>query len=269
MTDITITGKQIKQLPKKLLLDGTESFVLQDATGTQQVDGSVLKDFVKPDLSDYATTDQLDNKVNRDGDGFTGTVGMPTAVITTQQQEALVQMASSSSSFDVRTMNARIDTFNFTIQYSTPLKLTEAGIWENGQLLENKYALLTDLDSLATQEQLEDKLDVETYNTDKSTFALKTEIPSLDNYATKAELNEKVSTDTYNADKATFATKAELGTKLDTSTYNSEKSSFATKTELSAKVSGTGVTKMQVVTDLPESPDASTLYILTAAEETA
>ena len=46
-------------------------------------------------------------------------------------------------------------------------------------------------------------------------------------------------------------------------------SNLATKDELSAKVSGTGVTKMQVVTELPESPDASTLYILTAAEETA
>lgn len=92
--------------------------------------------------------------------------------------------------------------------------------------------------------------------------------PDLSGYATKAELNGKVSTDTYNSDKATFATKIELGTKLDTSTYNSEKSSFATKTELSTKVSGTGVTKMQVVTDLPDSPDASTLYILTSSDET-
>lgn len=91
----------------------------------------------------------------------------------------------------------------------------------------------------------------------------------LSGYATKDEVNGKVSTETYNADKATFATKTELGTKLDTSTYNSDKESFATKTELGTKVSGTGVTKMQVVTELPESPDASTLYILTAPEETA
>ena len=68
----------------------------------------------------------------------------------------------------------------------------------------------------------------------------------LSGYATKNEVNEKVSTETYNADKATFAT----------------------KTELETKVSGTGVTQMQVVTELPESPDANTLYILTAADET-
>ena len=72
------------------------------------------------------------------------------------------------------------------------------------------------------------------------------EIPDISNLATKDEVNAKVSTKTYNADKATFAT----------------------KTELNAKVSGTGVTQMQVVTALPESPDANTLYIVTAAEET-
>lgn len=40
---------------------------------------------------------------------------------------------------------------------------------------------------------------------------------------------------------------------------------FATTTQLNSKVSGTGVTNMQVVTELPESPDANTLYIITAA----
>lgn len=73
------------------------------------------------------------------------------------------------------------------------------------------------------------------------------EIPDISNLATKDEVNAKLSTETYNADKTTFAT----------------------KTELNAKVSGTGVTQMQVVTALPESPDANTLYIVTAAEEPA
>lgn len=40
---------------------------------------------------------------------------------------------------------------------------------------------------------------------------------------------------------------------------------FATTTQLNTKVSGTGVTNMQVVTKLPSSPDANTLYIVTAA----
>ena len=54
MADIQITGKQIKQLDKKAVLDGTESYVLQDSTGTKQVDSVVLKEWVKPDLSVYA-----------------------------------------------------------------------------------------------------------------------------------------------------------------------------------------------------------------------
>lgn len=40
---------------------------------------------------------------------------------------------------------------------------------------------------------------------------------------------------------------------------------FATTTQLNSKVSGTGVTNMQVVTELPSSPDTNTLYIITAA----
>ena len=70
-------------------------------------------------------------------------------------------------------------------------------------------------------------------------------------------------------DLSGYATKAEVKAKLDTNTYTSEKATFATKTELGTKVGGTGVTKIQVVTELPESPDASTLYIVTASEETA
>lgn len=156
------------------------------------------------------------------------------------------------------------------IQGKTISQLTEkaeienddAFILQDGQ--ETKHAKASalksyvqqDLSGYATKDEVNGKVSTETYNADKATFA------------TKTELNEKVSTDTYNADKATFATKTELGTKLDTSTYNSDKESFATKTELGTKVSGTGVTKMQVVTELPESPDASTLYILTASDET-
>ena len=59
MADIQITGKQIKQLDKKAVLDGTESYVLQDSTGTKQVDSSVLKEWVKPDLSAYALKTEI------------------------------------------------------------------------------------------------------------------------------------------------------------------------------------------------------------------
>lgn len=69
-------------------------------------------------------------------------------------------------------------------------------------------------------------------------------------------------------DLSSYATKTELSEKLNTSTYNSEKANFATKTELSGKVSGTGITQIQSVNELPQSPTAGILYIITAAEGT-
>lgn len=110
---------------------------------------------------------------------------------------------------------------------------------------------------------------------DLSGYAKKTEIPSLDGYMKTTDADAKYQQKGNYAlkseipDVSQLATKQEVQGKLDTNTYNTEKSSFATKAELNAKVGGTGVTKMQVVTELPESPDASTLYIVTAAEETA
>ena len=68
-------------------------------------------------------------------------------------------------------------------------------------------------------------------------------------------------------DDPNFATTvaSQIGTKLDTSTYNSEKANFATKSEVNAKVSGTGITGIEVVSALPGEPEQNVLYIVTAA----
>lgn len=68
-------------------------------------------------------------------------------------------------------------------------------------------------------------------------------------------------------DDPNFATTVanQIGTKLDTSTYNSEKANFATKSEVNAKVSGTGITGIEVVSALPGEPEQNVLYIVTAA----
>lgn len=70
----------------------------------------------------------------------------------------------------------------------------------------------------------------------KGSYALKSDIPDVSNLATKTEVAEKLDADTYNTDKTTFATKAELATKVDTSAYNSDKAGFATKEELETKL---------------------------------
>ena len=51
-----------------------------------------------------------------------------------------------------------------------------------------QIALMDDIQGFATEEQLESKLDIETYNSDKATFALKSELTDL---ATKEELKAK------------------------------------------------------------------------------
>lgn len=45
-------------------------------------------------------------------------------------------------------------------------------------------------------------------------------------------------------------------------------STYATKTELSGKISGTGVTQIQIVNELPQSPTDGVLYIIIPTELT-
>lgn len=90
--------------------------------------------------------------------------------------------------------------------------------------------------------QIGQKLDTATYNSEKSTFATKTEIPNISNLATKTELSEGLAGKANTSDlnnylttdnaQSTYATKSELGAKLDVETYNSDKATFALKSEL-------------------------------------
>jgi len=68
-------------------------------------------------------------------------------------------------------------------------------------------------------------------------------------------------------DDPNFATTVsnQIGTKLNTSTYTADKATFATKTELSSKVNGTGITGIEVVTELPGTQNENILYIVKAA----
>lgn len=94
----------------------------------------------------------------------------------------------------------------------------------------------------ATKAELGAKLDTATYNSEKTTFATKTEIPDVSNLATKTELSEGLAGKANTSDlnnylttanaQSTYATKSELGAKLDVETYNSDKATFALKSEL-------------------------------------
>lgn len=176
---------------------------------------------------------------------------------------------------------------------------TQTWVGEQGYLTEHQ-----DISNLATKEELASKAntsDLSNYLTTANAstiyetisgaqskyqpvgeYALKSEIPSLSGYATESYVNTQVSNLVNSAPEAlntldelaaalgddpNFATTVanQIGTKLDTSTYNSEKANFATKSEVNAKVSGTGITGIQVVSELPGSPTQNVLYIVTAA----
>ena len=114
---------------------------------------------------------------------------------------------------------------------------TQAWVNEQGYLTQHQ-----DITGLATKEELGAKLDTATYNEEKVTFALKTEIPDTSTLATKSELTEGLAGKANTSDlsnyltntdaQSTYATKSELVAKLDVETYNSEKATFALKSEL-------------------------------------
>lgn len=95
----------------------------------------------------------------------------------------------------------------------------------------NKTFISEQILTASEMNQISQKIDelVNGVNTNKDS------IPDVSGLATQTELNNKLDTATYNSEKTNFATKTELNTKLNTSTYNTDKATFALKTELSSK----------------------------------
>lgn len=144
-----IEGQKISQLAEKTQLDGQEQIPVAHGGQNYRVGADKLKEYVQPDLSGYA---------EKTGAEFTGAVGTTQMTITRPNQGAMAAILASSNDIQFRTMNAGVDSMTFNVQYSTPLKITETGILENGTLLSQKYALLTDLDDLATKTELNKKV---------------------------------------------------------------------------------------------------------------
>lgn len=161
-------GTKISEATLREILKGSESLPIVDTDlpkGRTTID--ILKSYVKPDLSGYA---------EKTGAEFTGTIAAPIVAFMRESKGMMAAIQADSNNILFRTYNAGVDSITFQVQSSMPLKITEAGIWENNQLLENKYAKITDLDHLATKAEVQDKLDTSTYNQDKATFATKTEL---------------------------------------------------------------------------------------------
>ena len=176
-------GTKISEATLREILKGSESLPIVDTDLPKgRTTAANLKTYCTPDLSGYA---------EKAGAEFTGTIAAPIVAFMRESQGMMAAIQADSNNILFRTYNAGVDSITFQVQSSMPLKLTEGGIQENGIPLENKYALLTDLDDLATKTEVQAKLDTNTYNQDKATFALKSEIPT--DYATEEDIQEAIS----------------------------------------------------------------------------
>lgn len=199
-----------------------------------------------PDTSNLATKTELSSYATLTGAQFTGTIGAPMVAVVDNSDGMRAAIQSSNNNILFRTYNAGIDSMTFQVQNSTPLKITEAGIWENNTLLENKYAKLTDLDDLALKAELPSNVSELTNDAGYITNS------SLASYATQEYVNTQISNLVNSApealntldelaaalnDDSNFATTVtnQIATKLDITTYTNDKETFALKTELSGK----------------------------------
>lgn len=163
-----MAGTKISDATLRSTLKGTEEIPLVDADLPKgRTTAANLKTYCAPDLSGYA---------QKTGAEFTGTIAAPIVAFMRESKGMMAAIQADSNNILFRTYNAGVDSITFQVQSSMPLKLTEAGIWENNQLLENKYAKITDLDHLATKTEVQGKLDTSSYNQDRATFATKTEM---------------------------------------------------------------------------------------------
>lgn len=199
-----------------------------------------------PDTSDLATKTELSSYATLTGAQFTGTIGAPIVAVVDNSDGMRAAIQSSKNDILFRTYNAGIDSMTFQVQNSTPLKITEAGIWENNTLLESKYAKLTDLDDLALKAEIPSNVSELTNDAGYITNS------SLTSYATQEYVNTQISNLVNSApealntldelaaalnDDSNFATTVtnQIAAKLDVTTYTNDKETFALKTELSSK----------------------------------
>ena len=253
--DILVSGTNIKTINGTSLL-GSGNITLETPEGglsdapsddnTYARKNGAWTTITIPDTSNLATKTELSSYATLTGAQFTGTIGAPMVAVVDNSDGMRAAIQSSNNDILFRTYNAGIDSMTFQVQNSTPLKITEAGIWENNTLLENKYAKLTDLDDLALKAELPSNVSELTNDAGYITNS------SLASYATQEYVNTQISNLVNSApealntldelaaalnDDSNFATTVtnQIATKLDITTYTNDKETFALKTELSGK----------------------------------
>ena len=225
-TDAALSARQGKVL--KQLIDNI------DAYSKSEVDEKLVD---KANVADVYTKTEVDAKID---EIETGGADLTNYYNKSEVDEKLVDKAN------VADVYPKSETYSKT-EIDSKIDEIEAG----GADLTNYYNK-SEVDGLlankADSTELAAKLDIETYNSDKSTFALKSEIPDTSEFITNSVADSKyqvkgdylteIPSEYVTDDELTskgYATTTQLSTKLDSSTYNADKQTFATKDELSSK----------------------------------
>ena len=265
--DTLISGVNIKTINNQSILGGG-NIEIQASTGETD-----LSDYYTKEETDstFATISQMENKVDKvEGKSLIDDEEIQRLSTLTNYDDSTIneQIATfNSSKLDVETYNS--DKANFatktelnskqetlisgtnikTINGNSILGSGDITITGGGDIDLSNYYNKTEVDT-----KLDAKLDVETYNSDKSGFATKTELADYltvsaatstyqpkGNYLTEipteyvtdtelnAGLNNKVDVTAYTADKSTFALKTEIPTDY---VSDSELANYALKTEI-------------------------------------
>lgn len=191
--DTLVSGKNIKTINGESVL-GAGNIEIQgggisDAPSDNKLYGrknANWSEIIIPSTDNLATKEELNAKANLDGATFTGGVVVPDLSINNPTKGVMFNVSNQSNDILFRTLNAGIDSISFQVQNAYPLKLTEAGIMENNQLLENKYAKIDDIPTNVSD--LENDSGFITNTEASNSYQAKGD------YATKAELASKQDT---------------------------------------------------------------------------
>lgn len=191
--DTLVSGQNIKTINGQSVL-GEGNIAIQggsggisDAPSDNKLYGRKNSQWTEiPSTDNLATKEELNAKANLDGANFTGGVVVPDLSINNSTKGVMFNVSNQSNDILFRTLNAGIDSVSFQVQNAYPLKLTEAGIMENNQLLENKYAKIDDIPTKVSD--LENDSGFITNTEASNSYQAKGD------YATTAQLNSKQDT---------------------------------------------------------------------------
>lgn len=228
---------KISEATLRTTLKGTENIPITDTDLPKgKTTAANLKTFVTPDLSGYATIDDIpsvDGFITKtDADGYYQAKGnylttVPAEYVTETElnSKGYATQASVNAKQDALVSGTNIKTINSQSllgQGNIEITVEGGGITDapsDGKMYGRKDAQWSEV-------VIPDTSDILTKTEAASTYQLKgeylTSIP--DEYVTDEELNSKG-----------YVITSQLDAKLDTETYNSDKATFATKEELSSK----------------------------------